>query len=310
MTTLIEMISDYKLSHEYRSLREETKASYEYLIKQLMDTKVNGIKFKKLDVNKLTGKMCKLAYDMWCERGIHFANKTIAVARVVYNHGMHMEIARGNPFTSVRRRTPKKRTTLWDKDQIVQLLDTAYSDFNTRNIGLIAQMAYEWCQRVGDMRLLKWSNLNLSQQRAHILQSKRRAEVYLPISDELAEMLTQQHEEFGFQDYVAPRPYLVGGVYEPYTMYKLSKHSRALIRAAGLPDTLRLSDLRRTGTTEMVQAGVGIGQIMSVTGHANPQSVKPYIKNTYDAANFALTQRQKHGKSTLDAEQKEDIYNV
>jgi hypothetical protein len=60
----------------------------------------------------------------------------------------------------------------------------------------------------------------------------------------------------------------------------------------------------------MVQAGVGIGQIMSVTGHANPQSVKPYIKNTFDAANYALTKRTAHGKSTLDAAKDEDTYNV
>jgi len=49
---------------------------------------------------------------------------------------------------------------------------------------------------------------------------------------------------------------------------------------------------------------------MSVTGHANPQSVKPYIKNTFDAANYALTKRTAHGKSTLDAAKDEDTYNV
>ena len=62
---------------------------------------------------------------------------------------------------------------------------------------------------------------------------------------------------------------------------------------AGLSSELQLRDLRRTGTTEMVDAGVSIGQIMSVTGHANPQSVKPYLKNTYVSANNALTARKK-----------------
>ena len=70
------------------------------------------------------------------------------------------------------------------------------------------------------------------------------------------------------------------------------------MRQAGLPDELRLSDLRRTGTTEMVDAGVDMAQIMSVTGHANPQSVKPYMKNTFTSANNALTARKSHGKST------------
>jgi integrase len=307
MTSFREMVGDYYSSYEYKELRDETKANYEYIIRQVLATKIDGQNFGRVDVNKLTSKMCKLAYDEWCERGIHFANKAMAIARVVYNHGLRMEMVTRNPFNAVRRRTPKSRTTLWEKDDIMQLLDTAYSDFNTRNLGLIAQMAYEWCQRVGDMRLLKWDNIDFDEQRVHILQSKRRAEVYLPISDDLMEMLTQQHEDFGFQEYVAPRPNPIDGKYEPYTIFKMSKHGRALIRNAGLPDTLRLSDLRRTGTTEMVQAGVGIGQIMSVTGHANPQSVKPYIKNTYDAANYALTKRSSHGKSTLDAANEGDI---
>ena len=66
------------------------------------------------------------------------------------------------------------------------------------------------------------------------------------------------------------------------------------MRDAGLPESLRLSDLRRTGTTEMVEAGVSMGNIMSVTGHANPQSVKPYMKNTFASADLALTTRKKH----------------
>ena len=60
---------------------------------------------------------------------------------------------------------------------------------------------------------------------------------------------------------------------------------------AGLSKELRLADLRRTGTTEMVDAGVSMGNIMSVTGHANPQSVKPYMKNTLTSAKLALNTR-------------------
>ena len=46
----------------------------------------------------------------------------------------------------------------------------------------------------------------------------------------------------------------------------------------------------------MVEAGVDITQIMAVTGHAHPQSVQPYIKNTFDSANNALTKRQNYAK--------------
>ena len=70
-------------------------------------------------------------------------------------------------------------------------------------------------------------------------------------------------------------------MYEPYSLTKLPFIGRQLMNMAGLSEELRLSDLRRTGTTEMVDAGVSMGNIMSVTGHANPQSVKPYMKNTF-----------------------------
>ena len=142
-------------------------------------------------------------------------------------------------------------------------------------------MAYEWCQRLGDMRVLTWDSLDLDNQKAHIKQSKRKAEVFLPISDDLNDMLKSQREDFGFQRYVTPRPKPRRGLYEPYSLTKLPFIGRKIMNEAGLSENLRLSDLRRTGTTEMVDAGVSMGNIMAVTGHANPQSVKPYMKNTF-----------------------------
>ena len=47
----------------------------------------------------------------------------------------------------------------------------------------------------------------------------------------------------------------------------------------------------------MVDSGVPLTNIMSVTGHANVASVQPYLKNTYISANNALTQRNVSVKS-------------
>jgi hypothetical protein len=63
------------------------------------------------------------------------------------------------------------------------------------------------------------------------------------------------------------------------------------MRLAGLPEELRLMDIRRTGVTQMDKEGVPINQIMSVTGHSHMASVKPYLKHSYDSANSALTMR-------------------
>ena len=298
---LKKVISDYYSSYDYRNLRPETQKQYQYFIGVMKNTQVEGKPLCQYDVDKITTRIAKVSYNEWCEQGLHMANHVISATRIVFNHGVRMELCLLNPFANVRKRATERRKTVWSREQVQMLLDTAYSDFSTRNLGLIAHMAYEWCQRLGDMRLLTWESVDFDNKTVYIEQSKRRAEVHLPISDDLCDMLTQQEQDFGFQKYVAPRPNPIRGEYKPYTLHNLPLYGRKLMQAAGLPDELRLSDLRRTGTTEMVEAGVGIGQIMSVTGHANPSSVKPYMKNTLTSANYALTERNKHGKSITSA---------
>lgn len=303
------LVEDYYSSYDFKNLRSETKKQYQYFLGVMLNTEVDGELLSTLNYRHLPTRIAKQAYNQWCDKGISMANHVISAARMVFNHGLRMELCEKNPFSNIRRRATERRKTVWGREDIRKLLDTAYSDFSTRNIGLIAHMAYAWCQRLGDMRLLEWDNINFDNQSVQIEQSKRKAEVHLPIDDDLFEMLKEQHEDFGFQKYVAPRPFPYRGVYQPYTLHKLPLHARKLMDQAGLPKELRLSDLRRTGTTEMVEAGVGIAQIMSVTGHSNPSSVKPYLKNTYLSANHALTERNKHGKSIASAAKKGDIHD-
>lgn len=156
-------------------------------------------------------------------------------------------------------------------------------------------MAYEWAQRVGDMRLLTWDNIDFENRVLHLEQSKRRALVHIPISDDLMDVLHQQNGLFDWQPYIAPNMNTKSpDGFKPYSVYTISHAARREIERAGLPKELRISDLRRTATTEMVEAGVGMAQIMSVTGHANPQSVKPYMKNSLTSATQACTLRSTH----------------
>ena len=303
-----ELVDDYYKSFDYNNLRDESKKQYQYFLSVMLQTRVEGKSLRQQPLSDMTTRMAKTAYNEWCDKGVQMANHVMSVTRVVFNHGLREELCVLNPFSSIRKRPVERRKTVWTREDVTKFLDMAYSDFSTRNIGLIAQMAYEWCQRLGDMRLLQWSNIDFETQTVMIEQSKRRADVHLPISNDLCDMLTQQEQDFGFQQYVVPRPYAIGGEYRPYSLHKLPKFARKIMDDAGLSKELRLSDLRRTGTTEMVEAGVGLAQIMSVTGHSNPASVKPYLKNTLTSANFALTERNKHAKSITSAAEKGDIH--
>ena len=288
MKTVEDLVLTYYSSNDFSMLREKSKKDYQYFLNVLVGEFGNEL------YNEVTSKQAKHAYEEWVKRGITFANHVCTVSSLVYRYAMEMEYTTSNPFANIKRKTPKQRKVVWTEQDIQKFLSFCYGDFAYRNIGLIVHMAYEWCQRLGDMRLLTWDVLDLDEQKLFLEQSKRRAEVTLPISDDLTAMLVQQKDDFGFQQYVVPRPRPAGGVYHPYSIDRLSKAGRQAMRLAGLPEELRLMDLRRTGTTEMVEAGVGMAQIMSVTGHSNPQSVKPYMKNTFASANYALTTREMH----------------
>ena len=293
MSQLTRLVEDYYSSYDFRNLREETKVQYKYFLNVMLNTQVEGKSLCQYNYNKLPTKVAKNAYNQWCEKGIHMANHIMSVTRTLFNHGLRMELCTTNPFANIRRRATERRKVVWGREDVQRLLEAAYSDFSTRNIGLIAHMAYEWGQRLGDMRLLTWDNIDFETKTVAIEQSKRHADVHLPISDDLLDMLRQQEEDFGFQQYVAPRPNPIKGEYRPYSLQKLPLHARSLMDAAGLSKELRLADLRRTGVTEMVEAGVGIANIMQVTGHSSPDSVKPYMKNTLKGAEIGLTARKK-----------------
>jgi len=280
-----DLVNLYYLSNDFNMLRDTTKVDYRYFLSVLCNSMGNT---KYQDV---TSKRAKWAYEEWVKRGVSFANHIATCASRVFNYSIEMEHVIMNPFSNIKRKATDKRKVVWQHEDVIRFLDVAYADYNTRNIGLIVQMAYEWCQRLGDMRKLEWSSINFEDKMLILKQSKRSAEVFLPISVELLEMLQDQYDDFGFQQYVVPQILPTGGVFKPYTKQRLSKKGRSVMRKAGLSEKLRLMDLRRTGVVQMVDKGVPLPNIMAVTGHANVSSVKPYLKNTYTSANNALTQR-------------------
>ena len=287
-TTLSELCDIYLLSNDFNALRDSTKADYIYFIKILC------LDLGEKKWHTISSRLAKRTYELWVKRGVSLANHVCSVASRVYNYATEMEYGNHNPFSAIRRKAPQPRRVVWAKEQVRQFLDFAYKKYEYRSIGLIVHMAYEWCQRIGDMRLLQWDNIDLDKGQLYLEQSKRRSKVFLPIGDELYEMLLQQKADFGFQQYVAPNLRPIQGKFVRYGLESVSKIGRRAMKQSGLPDELRLMDLRRTGVTEMIDSGVPMGQLMSVTGHTNVQSVKPYMKHTFESAKNALNTRSKY----------------
>ena len=292
-STFAQACNAYRGSSSYCSLKYKSQKDYANNLTRACATKVSGnlmlgnIKLKDVRYKHLT-----VAYDDWLvNSGTRAANHIATCVSIVLNYSIRYEAIQHNPMSLVKKSQPKQRKVKWQPDQVKLFLDTAYSDFKWRSIGLIFHMSYELAQRVGDMRLLKWESLDLDKKRMDYEQSKRGADVHLPIGDSLVKMLKVQKEDFDFQEYVAPRTKPITGTYSPYTIDEIHILINEVKDEANLPQELQARDLRRTAITEMVEAGVDLVGIMQVSGHQSPQSVKPYLVNTFSGATNALERR-------------------
>ena len=282
LSTLIDYYLDSK---SYRNLSPTSQKEYSLNLK-VVRRDLGGVLLRNMSTTQV-----EAAYDEWIKNGIPRANKLAAILSIVLNKAIGLGIRIVNPVPHMDRVPNPPRKVTWEPEQVKAFLLTAYSEWTGYSIGLIVHMAYEWGQRVGDMRLLTWDALDLDNSRMDLTQSKRGADVHLPISDGLRSILVEQKERFGFQEYVAPRTKKINNVYRPYAKAKLHMYVNQIKEQAGLPKELTAMDMRRTAITEMVEAGVDITQIKQVSGHANIQSLTPYIKHTFTGASEALAQR-------------------
>lgn len=288
----------YFRTPKFLTLTGNTQKDYEAVLMHTCNTPIQNNKlFGGVKLKDVRFKHVTHLYDTWLNtRGVRRANYHATCLSILFNTAIRHEAMISNPVSLIQRTKNAHRKVKWSEEQVKLFLDTSYSAFRWRSIGLIAHMAYDWAQRMGDMRLLQWSNIDFDLQRLDLEQSKRRADVHIPIDDALIKMLIQQREDFGFQDYVAPRVIPRNGSYSPYTIQEVSILVNEVKEEAGLPSELWGMDLRRTGITEMVEAGVDITGIMQVSGHNSPESVRPYLVNTFSGASTAINKRKANKK--------------
>lgn len=282
------VIEDYLRSDNFKSLSSKTQRDY-----QLFLAKWYSPELLKRKLSTLTTPMWQKLYDQTYEKTPASANHSLAVWRALFKYAVSKGWINYNPVREVRSRLSKPRLVRWTREDISRFLNVAYSRFEGRSIGLIVQMAHEWGQRVGDLRVLQWENYCLQTGVVTIGKTKRKAATTIPSSKALMEMLSKQYEDYGWQKYVAPsaKPDGKGGLL-PYTEDNVSKIANKIKEAAGVAPELQLADLKRTALTEMLEYGVPLHNIMSITGHSNPYALNPYIKHSLALSSEAMKMRK------------------
>ena len=157
---LHKLVDYYKVCYEYTSLREQTQKDYASTLKRALNTSIEGVPLGKISIKNLCRRDLKVAYEDWTHRGTRTANITFAILRKVLNFAVELEIIEHNPIIGIKKLKEQARKETWTPEQVKILLDKAYSEWKWRNIGLIVHMAYEFAQRIGDMRELKWTAID------------------------------------------------------------------------------------------------------------------------------------------------------
>jgi integrase len=286
-STVMDLYKSYINSIGFKKLSAKSQYDYPYYMKGWFESRTAGTTLQRTRLCDLSTPLCQRIYDQHAEHSVSLANHTLAVYKLVFNYAIRNGFTTINPFKTVKAQAVKSRRVVWERQHIKDFMTVAFSNYATRSLGLIVYTAYCAAQRLGDMRMLTWKSYDMEAGVLHLEQSKRRARVSVPLPQDLQQMLKQQQTGLGWQQYMFPLPDKM----EPYTLTGLAKAGRIVMEKAGLPAELQLMDLRRTAVTEMVSAGVPVPNIMSLTGHATPQSLVPYMKHTLKSATVAQEMR-------------------
>lgn len=286
-----DLVKSYMHSLDFDKLSKKAKYDYPYYLKGWYSSRTAGTTLLHTRLADLSSPMCQRIYDEHAAHSKSLANHTLAVYKLLFSYAIRNGFTTVNPFKAVKTQAVRPRRVVWEREQLKQFMDTAFSKYEWRNIGLLVYTAYCSAQRLGDLRMLTWGSYSVVDGVLELTQSKRRARVSIPLPTDLQDMLRQQHKEFGWQQYVFPSDVKRGGMPQPYSLTRLAQVGKDIMQAAGLPDDLQLRDTRRTAVTEMVQVGVPISNIMSLTGHATPSSLTPYMRHTLKSATVAQEMR-------------------
>ena len=288
-----QVIGHYLNTCQFNSLSSNSRRTYEHILEAICDSQLFSRSLGDITLKYLTPAHCSELYEGWV-RGVSVdnANQKARVFSMLMNYCVSIGLIDKNPMSRIKKRKHEPKSIIWTRDQVELFLDTAFSDFKYRNIGLLVMMCYEWGQRPTDIMHLKWENVCFETQQVKIKQSKRGATVYLPLEPTIDGHLSQQKTDWSFQEYVIPYQRPSDGCYRPMTPVQVSTLMKEVKALCGLPMELQAGYLRKTAIVEMIQNGVDHLAIMSVTGHQNVQSLNPYNKHNYDTAKSALEMRR------------------
>jgi len=290
------LVNLYKESNAFRNItKESTKRSYLGHFRHVLSVQIRNTSFAKMLVSNVDYNYAQKLYQyIQDDVSTHKANHTVKVLKLVWNEALRSGKAKSNPFSLLKLPKLPDREVMWPEEHITGMIK--YCDENGRqSMGTMITLLYEFCQRVVDIRQMRWNNIQDGI--CEFTQEKTGARMSIPITPSVRKRL-DMHQRHNSDNFIL-REESTG---KPYTQDRAVKSFRRLAKDYGLPEvpmaghynedgsqkysSIWLNDLRRTGATHASRAGCTDRELMALTGHKNPSMLIVYAKQgNIEAAN-------------------------
>ncbi len=284
---------EYETSDDFKDLRQASQRRYT----QLLDIIENGYgqapPLGDYTINSIGRRHALAWYRKLREPPkegerprLDQANKAVVIARVLWAFALNEELTPDNVWKGWRLKGVEKNVVNWTFEQYQTFVGTA-DELGYPGVATAAMLAFELCQREGDVLRLPWARLDGNE--ITVRQRKTGATVVQPVSPDLLRRLDN-----------APRVGLLivmverRGVWRPYHHDTFRHHVQAVREAAGLPSNLQFYRLRHLGLTEAGDAGATDAEIVALSGHMSRDMVSVYTQTTRQQAKSAFEKRMNY----------------
>lgn len=282
------LVAYYKSTNDYLKLAENSKRLYLAMLKDAQGLTIgsSNVHFGGMKSSNVSAEHADKLYLKLKElKSQHRATHVCKVLRKVWFTGLRAGRVRSNPFQKMNLEGLKDRVVLWEPKQVEMFIETA-DKLGLSSIGTLALLCYDLCQRPGDMRQLTWANLKNDV--FVFSQEKTGTEVVIPASPRLMDRLCViKPSNASDNDHIV----VCEATGRPYDRRLYAKWAVRVRNEAKLPTSLQLRDLRRTGATEMAEAGCTEDELRSVTGHQSRDVLSIYVRPTIRLAAAGINKR-------------------
>jgi len=286
--TVAGLITFYKTTNQYKKLTVNSRRFYDLMIKTAMSTRIgqSGVSFGDMQSKNVSPTHADKLYTHLTDlKSEHRAVHVCKVLRKIWYVGKRHGKVQSNPFERMGLSSLKPRTVLWTPEQ-VEIFVKKSDELGLSSVGTMAMLCYDLCQRPGDMRQLTWESYHDGY--FEFQQEKTDTTVTIPASDRLmGRMELIRPVNVSPTDHIA----IYEGTGRPYDRRLFARYAAKVRNAAELPDHLQIRDLRRTGATEMAEAGCTEDELRSVTGHKSRDVLSIYVRPTVKLAASGINKR-------------------